>query len=145
MQSSLATEGIATGGGETQLFVELIGSDREEAGYRYDVDAETQALDDRLVPNREKKTLRAKVTLIHDGKTIFGPRTVVASSFYDFVDPDAVGNVSFVTSTGQTRSVLTESLGQLDSLQGARSVGEKEAKRKLAERIARIVAAQKFD
>ena len=87
------------------------------AGIQYkEIEAKTF---NRLVTNEEQHQMRLLVTLVDQdsGEIVRGPSEVKASVYYDFVDPDANNAVA----VRRHLSSLNFSLGQLDSVEGARA------------------------
>ncbi len=125
-----------------ELRGELVSSSTENIGYQYRRQDASTKLQDRLVPNEGRRTLKAKITLVDliSGATVYGPVTIQAESDYDFVDPDNYFDLTFIEPSGATESVLDFSLGQLDSQEGASLSSLDPAYRTLAERIADAIS-----
>lgn len=123
------------GGGDSHYRLEAkIVTDRQDViGYEYD--HQDYKLYNRLVSNEERRLIEVEVTLIEQatGKVLLGPEKVMAGVEYDFVDPESLPDV-LVTPTMQ--STLSFSLGQLDSVEGARAGALASLYRKLAQKIA---------
>lgn len=104
-------------GADLELNVEVIANDIYKAGFQYDEEGSREY--NRLVTNEEQRHMTLSVTLI-DAKTkevIKGPGTVSASINYDFIDPDSDDEAA----VRRRLSTLNFSLGQMDSVEGARS------------------------
>lgn len=116
---------------DLRLHVKHVGTSVEQIGYRYDVAGPNQSRSTRLVPNEEQKTVRVSAWVTHDGKTILGPKQFAGVTRYDFIDPNALNDVKI----GGENS-LEYSFGQLDAVQGARSVSVEGAYSRLSQEIA---------
>ena len=121
-----------------ELRGEIVSSSTDNIGYQYRRKDASTKLEDRLVPNEGRRTVKAKITLIDlaSGAPVYGPVTIEASSDFDFVDPDNYYDLTFEPPGAPTESVLDFSLGQLDSREGASISSLDPAYRALAERIA---------
>lgn len=133
--SAIATEGrydITGSNADYLLEIELDDKGSKNIGWEYDV-VGTKAFK-RLVSNEARRTAIAKVTLIDQktGKKIHDKIKVSATSDYDFVDPVTARQNAMPS--GQ--SVLSFSLGQLDSVDGA-AIG---AKTPLYKSLAQLIA-----
>ncbi|MCH9614399.1 MAG: hypothetical protein SP1CHLAM54_16420 [Chlamydiia bacterium] len=100
-----------------RLKVAIVGDNIYKSGFQYDEEGSTEY--NRLVTNEEEKVMTLSVSLIQlsTGKTILGPSEVTARVNYDFIDPDADNEAA----VRRRLSSLNFSLGQLDSVEGARA------------------------
>ncbi|MBP9841477.1 MAG: LptE family protein [Simkaniaceae bacterium] len=124
---------LVGGEGEYRLEVKIIHDEQNVIGYEYD--HQENQLYNRLVSNEERRLIEVEVTLIDQssGKIVLGPEKVRMGVEYDFVDPESLPDVVVSPSS---ESTLSFSLGQLDSIEGARAGSLASLHRKLAQKIA---------
>lgn len=124
-------------GGELILEGEITSDQTSHIGWQYDRSPTTSERQNRLVPNEGRREIALSFSLIsaRTGKTLYGPIVVKASSDFDFVDSDSLLDTSFVTPTGGRQSTLFFSLGQLDSVEGAKAAVLTPLYQKLAYKI----------
>lgn len=115
-----------------RLKVEIIADNIYKSGFQYDEEGATEY--NRLVTNEEEKVMTLSVALIQTstGKTVLGPSEITARVNYDFIDPDADNEAA----VSRHLSSLNFSLGQLDSVEGARSASNIPLHTLLARKIA---------
>jgi len=142
LQRALLEQGVLCSGSDSQstLHITLNQNDINQIGYRYDVNPQTQGKTNRLIANEERRIVGADIWVEKEGKTVYGPIHIEAKAQYDFVDPDAINDVSFIDTTGTRVTSLAYSLGQLDAMEGARRISYDVASKKLAENIAFAVS-----
>lgn len=119
------------------LHVEVIKNEDEQVGYRHDRLESTAALLNRLVPveGRKKMRLRAQLQETGTGKVLAGPFEVSAYKDYDFVNFDTYKELAFVDIQNQPFSTLAYSLGQLDSIEGAKEAAIQSVYIELAKKL----------
>jgi len=124
------------------LRVEILSENTKQIGYKYDRDNQNQRKKNiRATENRQ--TIIAKVELI-DIKTNeikFGPFQVKADSEFDYVDPDSLNDLSFIDSNGNRSTVLSYSLGQLESIENAKEASLKPLYQNLSKKIVDAILA----
>jgi len=100
---------------------EVIGDSFRHIGYRYDRYPSSGSLINRLVPSEGRREIAVRISLIdpYCQKVVYGPFDVSAVGECDFSNSDSLQDTSFVDRAGVRRSLLSFSLGQLDSEQGA--------------------------
>lgn len=127
----------ANKGGALILEGEIVGDNCEHIGYQYDRHPVSGQRINRLVPNEGRREITVQITLIDSRtqKTVYGPLQVTAASDYDFVDSDSLQDASFINRRGARESVLFFSLGQLDSVDGAKAAALDPIYRRLALKI----------
>jgi len=108
-------------GGGIVLKGEVIGDSFQHIGYRYDRYPISGLLINRLVPSEGRREISVRISLIdpHCQKVVYGPFDISAAGDCDFSNSDSLQDSSFVDRAGLRRSLLSFSLGQLDSEQGA--------------------------
>lgn len=131
-------------GGEYLLELAIVSDEYQQIGYRYDREERTGIRINRLEPVEERHKIAVEVKLFDraSGELLRTPFIVKATTDYDFVDQDSAVDVSFVTPSGRTRSVLDFSLGQLDSRDGARDNSRRVLFNKISEKIINSLAYQ---
>ncbi len=122
--------------GEDSLYrleVKIINDHQDVIGYEYD--HQNVVLFNRLVSNEERRLVEVELSLIEqaNGKILVDKEKVSAGVEYDFVDPESIPDVVVTPSTEPS---LAFSLGQLDSVEGARAGALSSLYRKLAQKIA---------
>lgn len=124
--------------GELILEGTIISDSYEHIGYQYDRSPVSGKRINRLIPNEGRREVILSISLIDAStrKTLYGPVKVAATSDFDFVDEDSLQDTSFIDMAGTRQSALFFSLGQLDSLEGARDVSKMPLYHKLARKIA---------
>lgn len=124
---------VSGGDSDYRLEAKIIGDQQHVIGYEYD-HQETR-LFNRLVSNEERRFIEVEISLIEQatGKVVMGPEKVGVGVEYDFVDPESIPDVLV---TPSTESTMSFSLGQLDSIEGARASALASLYRKLAKKIA---------
>jgi len=119
------------------LDIEVVQNDRYHIGYKYDRVASTAQLINRLIPSEGRRTVRLRLQLLDAtrGQVLHGPYEVEAFADYDFVNFDTYKDLAFVNQAGVAESVLSFSLGQLDSEEGGKCAVEDAVYHHLAEKI----------
>ncbi len=127
----------ATGGGALVLEGKVISDTSHHIGYQYDRHPVSGERIHRLIPNEGRRTITVELTLVDSQtqKVVHGPIKVSASSDYDFVDSDSLQDTSFINPAGARTSVLFFSLGQLDSVDGAKKSAATPIHARLARKI----------
>jgi hypothetical protein len=122
---------------EWVLKVEILSEETEQIGYRYDREEDNNSLIKHLSSTESRRTMTIEVTLFEQitENPILGPELVTGSSDYDYVDSDSASDLSFINPAGQRTSVLTFSLGQLDSNEGAQDAALIPLYRSLAKKV----------
>ncbi len=137
---SLSSSGVfnyANRGGALTLEGKIISDNCENIGYQYDRHPVSGEKINRLVPNEGRREVTVEINLIDTRslKTLYGPFVVAAYSDYDFVDSDSLQDASFMNAKGIRESVLFFSLGQLDSINGAKAASLDPIYHRLATKI----------
>ncbi len=123
--------------GALTLQGKIIDDQQESIGWQYEHVPKTGSRLNQLTPSEERREVAAEFVLISSrtGKVVYGPFIVKAHSDYDFIDPDSPLDTSFETKTARRFSTLSFSLGQLSSMQDARSAALKPIYRALAHKV----------
>lgn len=110
-------------GGTVSLTGAVISDTTLHIGYQYDRHPVSGIRINRLVPNEGRRKIKVRISIIdtRSQKVLYGPFEISAYSDYDFVDSDSLQDTSFINPTGVRESVLFFSLGQLDSMEGAKA------------------------
>lgn len=124
-------------GGDFTLSAVLSSDENDKIGYRYDRHGPRGKRRHRLVPDENRRTAVAHVSLI-DGRTdeiILEPTKVFANLDYDYIDSNSIRDLLFTDSNGVPRRTISYSLGQLDSIEGAQDDSSPLAFRLLSQKI----------
>ncbi|QVL57936.1 MAG: hypothetical protein KFB93_02330 [Simkaniaceae bacterium] len=115
----------------------IISDTNENIGYQFDRDPVSGQRIHRLVPNEGRREITVEITLTDSRtqKVIYGPVRVSAHGDYDFVDSDSLRDTSFINTAGTRESSLFFSMGQLDSIDGAKATSLDPIHRSLALKI----------
>lgn len=102
------------------LLVSVLDVSNDKIGYRKDRDLDGK-LRDNLMPIESRQSIKAEVSLksTTTDEIVWGPRTISADIDYDYVEQDALKDLSFVNSSGKRETILSYSLGQLESVPSA--------------------------
>ncbi len=124
-------------GGTLLLEGTIISDANENIGYQFDRDPISGQRIHRLVPNEGRREIIVQITLTDTctQKVLYGPINISAYGDYDFVDSDSLRDTSFINPAGARESVLFFSLGQLDSIDGAKESSLDLIHRRLAVKI----------
>lgn len=146
---AVTTELVHTGlfrlcgeGAPYQLTVKIVEDRFDDISYQYDVEASNQASVNRLVPNQSRRTVKAFVSLENRrrGCCVIDAFEVSSSVQIDYVNSESLGDLAF-NLDGVSTSVLDFSLGQLDSVEGARANSVIPLARDLAHKISEGLSA----
>lgn len=118
-----------------RLHVEIKHKSQKQIGYRHDRENAGKVLKN-LVATEGRESIFAEMTLLSaDGDIVLGPLEVQADADYDYIDQNALRDITFVDQNGQTRTVLSFSLGQLEGIDAAQMAVEIPVYRALAQKI----------
>ncbi len=108
-------------GGEHLLQIVIVDDHANRIGFRYDQGEFSGKIKKNLMADENRRQIEADVTLFRadTDQPVFGPVRVSASSDFDYVYVNSLDTLSFINATGQREKVMTFSLGQLDSVEGA--------------------------
>lgn len=137
---ALSTSGsfaYADRGGHLLLEGKVVSDKSENIGYQFDRDPISGERIHRLVPNEGRREITVEITLrdTRTQKILYGPAKVSAYGDYDFVDSDSLRDTSFINVRGTRESSLFFSMGQLDSVDGAKVTALDPTYRQLALKI----------
>lgn len=115
----------------------VVADTNENIGYQFDRDPISGQRIHRLVPNEGRREMTVEITLTdtRTQKVVYGPVKVSAYGDYDFVDSDSLRDTSFINGSGARESSLFFSMGQLDSIDGAKATSLDPIYRSLALKI----------
>ncbi|PIS00669.1 MAG: hypothetical protein COT84_06290 [Chlamydiae bacterium CG10_big_fil_rev_8_21_14_0_10_35_9] len=125
------------------LDVKLTGVSHEVIGYRKDLEKDFTKREN-IIADEGRLNLVATVELIDlkNNETVLGPFKVSSSQDYDYVDENSLQDLTFINSSGIRQTVLSFSLGQLESEESARSAAFRPAFHKLAEKIVDVISIE---
>ncbi len=123
--------------GAMTLVIAVISDGNDRIGYRYDRVPTTGKRRKNIVATENRRTLKAEVKLIetYSQEVILGPAVISAYADYDYVDSNSIVDLTFSPPDGRPQTVLDFSLGQLDSIEGARDGTGTPVYRSLAQKI----------
>ncbi len=127
---------------ELLVYVECVEKEDEDIGFQYARSVTTRS--DRLVVNEKRKWVEAVVSIKNTktDKTVLKPTKIMAAIDFDF-DP-AESDDKF-TAIGPNRvPMVTFSLGELESEQGARPIAQELLMQNLAKRIVDYISCEKI-
>ncbi len=103
------------------LRASIVSNEQASIGYMRHREDTTGKVKKNLITTESRRTLGTEVTLLrgHSEEVVFGPYLVKSSTEYDYVDSDSIHDLTFINSQGKREKVITFSLGQLDSIEGA--------------------------
>lgn len=101
------------------VHIEIKKRDSDHIGYRYDRNEANGEIINRLIPIEGREQILTTLVLenLKTGKSL-GPYYIESSQDFDFVNYDTYKDLAFINDN-RAVSVLSYSLGQLDSFQGA--------------------------
>jgi hypothetical protein len=131
-------------GGAVVLEVAVIADGNDRIGYRYDRNPTSGKRRKNIVGTENRRTLTAEVKLIdtYTQEVLIGPVHVKARADYDYINPNSIRDLTFISSSGKTETVIDFSLGQLDSVEGAHDDSSVPIYRQLAQKIVDGVVSQ---
>ncbi|NGX64052.1 MAG: hypothetical protein KR126chlam6_01476 [Candidatus Anoxychlamydiales bacterium] len=124
------------------LRVKIIEDSVSQIGYRYDRNNQNVRQKDlRATEGRQKITAQVEIIETDTNISRFGPVNVTASEDFDYVDQDSLSDLSFIDPNGVRTTVLSFSLGQLESIESAKDAASKPLYEKLAKKIVDAISA----
>jgi hypothetical protein len=133
---------IRSVGGDYQLKLSILNNGAEKIGFRVD----TQKVDGKIKRNllacEGRKSVTVQATLFSGEKSVYGPFQITSDADYDYVDGDSIQDLTFVSPSGQTLTVLPFSLGQLESTESAQEASLTPLYRNLAQKIVDAISSQ---
>jgi lipopolysaccharide assembly LptE-like protein len=133
--------------GEVCLRVAIVSDKSDIVGFQYDLTSKDGKIERNLMPEENRRTLTAQVTLVDaiTQEVIVGPVNVKASTDYDYIDVNSLKTVSFINEQGKREKTITFSLGQLDSIEGAQDAALTPIYRQLAQKITQVLSKTLLD
>jgi len=123
-------------GGELCLEVKMLSTSDDKIGFRYDRKDKSGKRRRNLIATENRKILRAEVTLYDAcGQCLMGPMIAEADAYYDYADQNSLRDLSLVDAGKENVSSVSFSLGQLDTIDGAKQDAYSPAYRELALKI----------
>lgn len=118
------------------LDIKIIENSTKQIGYKYDRNNQNVRQKNlRATEGREQITALVELIEKRTNITKFGPYKVKASSEFDYVDQDSLNDLSFIDPNGQRTTVLSFSLGQLESIESAKEAALKPLYERLAKKV----------
>lgn len=133
---------VVSSKGRYRLEVSLSEQTNEIIGFRIDSQVNNGKQQKNIVADEGRKSIAADVCLYdtETGEAVFGPCRVGANVDYDYVDGDSYQDLTFVDSAGVTQTILSYSLGQLESSESAREAASKPLNRRLSKKIVDLIS-----
>ncbi|EKE03068.1 MAG: hypothetical protein ACD_20C00278G0002 [uncultured bacterium] len=124
------------------LKVEIISDSTSQIGYKYDRDNNNERCKT-IRATEGRQTIAARISLIECSTNLvkFGPFDVKADSEFDYVDPDSLNDLSFINAEKKRVTVLSYSLGQLESIENAKEAALKPLYESLSKKIVDAILA----
>ncbi len=141
--AAISTSGIAdvkSIGGHYTLQVVILNEETEKIGFRIDQQKVDGSLRKDLFASEARRSITAEVSLLQGGEVVKGPFKISADAEYDYVDGDAIQDLTFVDSQGTLRTVLPFSLGQLEPSESAAKAASTPLYRKLSQKIVDVIS-----
>ena len=122
------------------LNVKILSNTNEKIGYKYYRDNKYERKNF-LMATEGRQVVIAEIKLIdiNADKVIFGPYNVSADSEFDYVDQDSISDLSFIDAAGNRKTVLSYSLGQLESFENAKEGALRPLYEKLSKKIVDLI------
>lgn len=127
-----------------RLDVRIVQSATDVIGYRKDLQKVGGKVRKDLVACEGRRSLTVEVSLYDCtlGKIVKGPYSLCADQDYDYVDGDSLQDLLFLNSAGQPVTVLSFSLGQLESSEAATYAATTPLYAKLAQKIVDSISSE---
>ncbi len=128
---------------ETELNIQIIKNEFKQIGYKYDFDGNFKRRNNiRAVEGREIVEAEVKLINTKTNQVILGPYKISEFADFDYVEQDNLNDLSFINNQNQRTTVLSFSLGQLESVESAKSAAMKPLFKKLAEKIVDAISTR---
>ena len=143
------TEGLANSGifylksknAKYSLVGRVISDSADTIGYRRDRHRDGMVKKN-VVPTESRVNLQLEVKILSDSNVVFGPKIFSDFANCDFVDEDSLNDLSFINKDGNRQTVLSFSLGQLESVKTAQNAARDNMYRKIAIKIVDLLACE---
>lgn len=117
-----------------QVIVQSLTNDK--IGYKRDryKDGETRK---NLMPIENRENISVEVLLKSNlsGKSVWGPKIITADIDYDYSEQDSLKDLAFIDSHGEKYTILSYSLGQMESIYSAQDSALRPLYNRLAKNI----------
>ena len=112
-------------------------------GYKHDRTEDGQ-VQTNIMPTESRKSVSVNIKLIDNntGKVVFGPKTITSSIDFDYINQKAFNDSYLIDDNGQRQSVLSFSLGQLESAPNASDVASMPLYCRAAKKIVDAISSQ---
>lgn len=135
---------VVTSGGDIRLKASILSTGSDIIGFRLNnLKIKSKITKKNLIACEGRKNLCVEVTLL-DGSSdqvLHGPYVLVADQDYDYVDGDSLEDLVFSDSEGNQVTVLSFSLGQLESCEAAQAAASRPLYGKIAQKIVDSISA----
>jgi hypothetical protein len=125
------------------LSVGIIQTQQEQIGYRRDRNKENQILKN-ISPVEGRLKIQANVSIIDDltSKIVWGPRKFQAEVDFDYVNQESLNDLSFINQDGVRQTILSFSLGQVESVGSAQDTALQPLYRQLSQKIVDVISSE---
>ncbi len=108
----------------------------EKIGYKYDRETDGK-LKKNLLPTENRQIVKLNVSIFSkaEEKVIFGPFQMSSDVDFDYVKEDSLEDLSFINQKNKRQTVLSYSLGQLESITAAEAAAKKALYKKTAKKL----------
>lgn len=124
------------------LNIKILSKSTKQIGYKYDRNNQNVRKKN-LRPTEGRQIITVNVEMVDakTNQTKFGPFQVSADSAFDYVEQDSLNDLSFIAPNGQRLTVLSYSLGQLESIESAKEAALKPLYESLSKKIVDAISA----
>jgi hypothetical protein len=135
---------VRSGSGDYRMQIAIVDTQTQTVGYRRDRQKVTGEIKKNIVASEGRKSLTLEASLYEGSseKIAYGPYTVTADADYDYIDGDSLPDLTFITASGVPTTVLTFSLGQLESVEAAKEAANRPLNEKLAQKIVDVIFSE---
>jgi hypothetical protein len=128
--------------GDLLLKITLVGDGSSPIGFRYDRKEKSGKIEHNIMATENRRTVVAQVVLTRGAteEVVLGPLNISSCTDYDYIPVDSLKELSFINPQGKREKVMTFSLGQLDSIEGAQDAAVTPIYEQLAQRIVAALA-----
>ena len=130
--------------GHYRLHIAMTQSENQIVGYRRDRQKVQGEVKKNIVACEARKSLIVEAALYEGDKeeSAYGPYTICSDIDYDYLDGDSLQDLTFVNASGIPTTVLSFSLGQLESPEAAQEAASRPLNERLAQKIVDVIFSE---